>query len=122
MPNVTPRTNEPARLEGVKQLHDSLKHLTTLSTGSIVLTVAFLEKLFSNPEWKGIIIISILAFVGSLFCSVTGMLLQSIDTMNIENVGKSHDIESIGKFMAISYYLFFAGVLALAVFFLKNFL
>ena len=31
---------------------DYLKHLTTLSTGSILLIATFLEKLFSQPRWK----------------------------------------------------------------------
>jgi len=114
-------TETTPQLEGVKQLHDSLKHLTTLTTGSIVVTVTFLEKLFINPEWKTMVVVSMLSFLASLFCSVTGMLLQSIDTMNIESIGCSHDFDRIGKFMAISYYTFFIGIVTLGIFFLKNF-
>jgi hypothetical protein len=35
--------------ESVKMQYDGFKHLTTLNTGSILLLVAFLERVFSNP-------------------------------------------------------------------------
>ena len=120
MPAV-PKSKNKESLEGVKQLFDSLKHMTTLSTGSIALLVVVIEKLFSNPEWKFLVVVAVLIFLVSIFCSVTGMFVQSIDTMNIEGSGKERYFERVGKLMAISYYSFFLGVASMVVFFLKNF-
>ena len=60
--------------EGGKLFFDLMKHLTTLSTGSLLLLVAFLEKLFPNPccRWM---IISVLC---SLLLSVLGSLLAML--------------------------------------------
>jgi hypothetical protein len=38
--------------EGNKLFYDVFKHLTTLSTGSILILVAFLENLFVDPQYK----------------------------------------------------------------------
>jgi hypothetical protein len=46
---------------------DYLKHLTTLSTGAILLMATFLEKLFAHPHWK-------LAAAGSLFFLLVSLL------------------------------------------------
>jgi len=113
-----------AELEGYKQFHDSLKQLTTLSTGAIGLVIIFVEKLFVTPEWKWAVILALLLLVAALFCSVTGMFLQSIETINKENNSKSYndsDWERIGKFMALSYYSFFGAIVFIGVFFAKNF-
>ena len=46
-------------MEGNKLLYDTLKHLTTLCTGSIIILVAFLEKIFLNAEWKFLVSITV---------------------------------------------------------------
>lgn len=43
---------EKAQEEGNKLLYDTTKHLATLCTGSLLLLVTFLEKLFTSPLWK----------------------------------------------------------------------
>jgi len=48
----TEKDSEKADQEGEKLYFDSMKHLTTLSTGSVLLLVTFLEKLFSSPRWR----------------------------------------------------------------------
>lgn len=114
-----------ANLEGYKQFHDSLKQMATLSTGAIGLVVAFVEKLFPEPEWKWAIAIALLLLVTSLFLAVTGMFLQAIETMNKEAAGDAKDFRSawerVGKFMALSFYSFFLGVVFIGVFFARNY-
>ena len=113
-----------AGLEGYKQFHDSLKQLTTLSTGAIGLVIIFVEKIFPAPEWKWAVVLTLLLLVISLYCSVTGMFFQSIETMNKESGGERYQgdrWERIGKFMALSYYAFFGAVVCIGVFFTKNF-
>ncbi|MEO7621483.1 MAG: hypothetical protein ABIS30_00330 [Gallionella sp.] len=113
-----------AGLEGYKQFHDSLKQLTTLSTGAIGLVIIFVEKIFPTPEWKWAVVLTLILLVASLFCSVTGMFLQSLETMNKENIGDDYRDDRwgrIGNFMALSYYLFFGAVLFIGIFFAKNY-
>jgi O-antigen/teichoic acid export membrane protein len=75
MSDVKPETDrEKSDEEGEKLFFESMKHLTTLSTGSILLLVTFLEKLFSNPRWKALIAVTLVSFVVSIVCSVSSML------------------------------------------------
>ncbi len=50
------------RAEGNKLLHDTMKQLITISSGSILILIALLEKLFKSPQWG--ISSSCLRFVG----------------------------------------------------------
>jgi hypothetical protein len=59
------------KLEQTKAYIEYLKHLTTLSTGSILLIATFLEKLFSRPLWKTAVVISIAGFIISVLASIT---------------------------------------------------
>src|SRR5437867_4460745 len=61
---------EKKRAEMSKFVHDYFKHLTTLSTGAIIIIVAFLEKLFSQPKWKALVGVGIVAFLMSVVSSV----------------------------------------------------
>jgi hypothetical protein len=51
-------------------LYDYLKHLGTLSTGSILLITGFLEKLFKQPEWKVLVGVSLVGFMLTVVFSV----------------------------------------------------
>ena len=113
-----------ARLEGFKQFHDSLKHLTTLNTAAIGLVVIFIEKLFPAPQWKPLVLVSLRLLVVSLFFSVSAMLFQAIETIQKEAAEAEYRNDSwdrIGNFMGLSYYSFFGAVLLLGVFFSKNY-
>lgn len=50
--------------------YDYFKHLTTLSTGTILIIIAFLEKIFTDPRGTVFALISIIAFV---FCLVASL-------------------------------------------------
>ncbi len=56
--------------EKFKLVSDYLKHLTTLSTGSIVLLAAFLERLFVQPRWRPSVVIALCGFMVSVVASV----------------------------------------------------
>ena len=49
---------QTAHEESWKLQYDIYKHLTTLSTGSILLLITFLEKLFARPIWKWLVIVA----------------------------------------------------------------
>ncbi len=109
------------KTEGIKQLYDSLKHMTTLSTGSLLLVVTFLEKLFTNPEWKFTVTASLLLLVVTIFLSVSGMFFASLGVRDIEDGDKTKWPDRAMDCMGYGYFSFFSGLLVLSVFFIKNF-
>ena len=64
-------------LEKMKEIQrmefDYFKHLTTLSAGSILILVAFLEKVFSNPIGKAWVVVSVCCFVLCLISSLRAL-------------------------------------------------
>lgn len=110
--------NQKANEESWKLRYDTYKHLTTLSTGSILLLVTFLEKLFVRPTWKGLVIIS--------FCLLVITVLASLVVMNV-TVGFIREIEiekkdekQGGVFVAIALISFLLGIISLIIFAVKN--
>ncbi len=67
---AAPPQDSPSNFtEGSKLLHDTFKHLTTLSTGSILLMVTLIQNLFKDKELQG------MAFMGFAFaCFIVAML------------------------------------------------
>jgi hypothetical protein len=64
-------------LESLKHDYDTYKHLTTLSTGAIVILSTFLEKVIEHPEWKRAVVVSIVCFFISVGFSVASMFRLS---------------------------------------------
>jgi len=64
-------------LEKLKEIQrmefDYFKHLGTLSTGSILILVAFFEKVFSDPTGEAWIVISVICFVLCIADSLLAM-------------------------------------------------
>lgn len=102
-----------------KHLFDYLKHMTTLSTGSILLQLAFLEKVFSQPRWKGLVAISLVSFSASIIGAVvvhTTLMGTHIDSAKWERTEKR-----VVAFALLSVWLgFLAGVVTLVIFALRN--
>src|ERR1700742_2087223 len=72
--------------ESEKLFFESMKHITTLTTSSLVLLVTFLEKIFKdNRHWQGLVAITFASFIVSIICSVSSML-QSANY--VRNEGK----------------------------------
>ena len=94
---------EEIKIKELELLHDYLKHLTTLSTGSILLIVAFLEKLFPNPEWKFLVAVALLGFT---IVIVLALLLQFFvlqdmdpDTPSFETIARPCFLTLAGSFL-----------------------
>ena len=66
-------------IERYKSIFDYLKHLTTLSTGSIILISAFLEKLFVKPNWKFLVAIALGSFMTSVVAAVVTHTILAFD-------------------------------------------
>lgn len=115
----TKKNSEKSDQEGEKLYFDSMKHLTTLNTGSVLLLVTFMEKFFNNPRWKSLIAVSLVSFVISILCSVSSMF-QSAN--HIKYSGKFRRLET--RIKSVVYYssliTFLVGIIGLVIFALRN--
>lgn len=107
------------RLEYVSSVIDYLKHLTTLSTGSIVLMATFWEKLSAKPEWKSAVTISITGFIVSILSA------SIVHTFFVLFVLPGKEEPEVIKFVGgmsllFTWSGFLAGVVGLAAFTIKN--
>ena len=112
-----------AEEEGWKLHHDTSKHITTLSTGSILILIAFLEKMFPQPRLKGLIILALAFFVVSIVASVMAMACIASYVRDQESVGRFS--EKTGFFLTKVFYVsgftgFVAGIATLIFFALEN--
>ena|ERR1043165_3005906 len=116
-PSSDPETEEQRRTHD--RLIEYLKHLTTLSTGTIVLQIAFLEKLFPHPRWKALIVVSLMSLSVSVLGSVAAytMLLGQTPTELSER-----QTEILAGLMVSVWAGFLLGILILGVFGVKNLL
>ena len=107
-------------IESLKIAYDLFKHLTTLSTGSLLLLATLLEKFFKAPHWSALIGVTFAAFAVSLAGSLALMFVIS---QGIAGSGKTDEkIDALGitgVLLAVGGFL--TGIAALIVFTLKNF-
>jgi hypothetical protein len=110
--------NNTRILESLKHDYDAYKHLTTLSTGSILIRTTFLDKIFKNPEWKCLIIFCLIFFVLSIIGCVASLFGISA-SMN-SRVKISKIVSNIFMYMALVGFLL--GLISLVVFSIINLL
>jgi hypothetical protein len=106
-------------IEAYKMAFDYVKHISTLCTGSILLIAGLLEKLFSNPEWKICVAISLIAFLLAIVSSIVAQagIIEMIDKE--ETIGKW--AWPTAGFGIVGMYLFFlTGLTSFLLFALKN--
>ena len=72
-----PTAEQKAQQESIKLYFEYYKHLTTLSTGAIIILSTFLEKLFKNPKEIVFVKWSLIFFIISVISSVTLMGYQA---------------------------------------------
>lgn len=106
-------------IEAYTTVFDYLKHLTTLSTGSILLIVAFLEKLFTKPECKACVVVSLCGFVGSILACLVSQAGV------IEQIDSRHGVASWAHPLAfwslvVAWAAFLTGIISLTVFAIVN--
>jgi hypothetical protein len=115
---MTYSEDEKKLAEESKLAHDYFKHLTTLSTGSILLIATFLDKLFAQPEWKFFVGIAIVAFLISIICSI---IIQAIILETMYDRPTVGMLKILGMLAIIgSWSGFLIGVMSLGIFALKN--
>jgi len=107
-----------------KDLVEYLKYLTTLSTGSIILQIAFLEKVFPHPKWKALLVASLLFFTLSIIASIvlytTIVVPGLVDRTSFS--GFFRDLTIRLWTLSVTWAGFLLGILALVIFALRNLL
>ena len=110
---------EKARAEGWKLHYDTCKHLTTLSTGSILIMVTFIEKLFAKPSWKELIGFAFVSFVLSIITAAMAMIGIGESVRQRGHFSKFDKLWDYAT-VVVSFLSFFVGIICLVVFALKN--
>src|SRR5262249_12965463 len=109
-------------IESFKYWADYLKHLTTLSTGSILLITTFLEKLFEHPQWKCAAVISLCGFLSAVMCAVLCFSWMAIASHKWDQDGPH--CETTRKWDVVSLYVawigFLVGMIFLTIFAIRN--
>ncbi|HEY5603479.1 MAG TPA: hypothetical protein VIM41_10240 [Gammaproteobacteria bacterium] len=102
-------------IEKLKLLHDHTKHVTTLSTGAILILVAFYEKLPKIPVAHKLIPVSLLFFV---ICILSATLAQIVVVVSHSNEDKEYEkntLEFTDKVFLASWVTFAAGMVTLCI-------
>jgi hypothetical protein len=111
---------QPKSPEYASAYFDYLKHLSTLSTGSIVLEIAFLDKAFSHPHWKAFAVISLVAFTVSVVGSV---ILYTLGLNHSIGQFKGEGAQVVGCWsLMVTWAGFLGGITALTIFAIRNIL
>jgi hypothetical protein len=109
------------KLESYRAERDFYKHLTTLSTASVVLIATFLVKVFPNPEWKELVNISMSGFAVSVVGCAVMYALAVLDTDSELSLHKQMPTRWV-SWLPITAGLggFFVGIATLAAFAIHN--
>jgi len=110
-----------SEIEIYKLEFEYLKHLTTISTGSILLLVAFLDKIFTQAKCKSAIAVSLISFLLSIIlCAISQATIieKASEKDNLTWRNKIQNL-TVGLFLfaLLSYVI---GVISLVAFGLKN--
>ena len=113
-----------ARLEQMKAEIDYVKYLSALSTGAIVLMIAFVKDVFSDPAATNFLLTSLTSFGGVVLSSIvflTGSLLEKWE--DSLGKGRASNIVNLQAGALIGAWgCFIIGVATLLVFAFQNFL
>lgn len=105
--------------EHAKNFFEYLRHLTTLSTGAILLLTAFLEKIFPHPKWKAVVVGSLASFCVAVVASVLTYTVMIYRAPG----GPSDKLDAVaGCSLYTTWIGFLTGILLLTIFAIKNIL
>lgn len=111
---------EKANEESFKLGYDFFKHITTLSTGTLLFLITFIEKIFQNPSWKFLVSVCFVSLVISIISSLITMFFT---TQIVADFGELERNET--KIAQWSFFIclgfFVLGVFSFVLFALINF-
>lgn len=109
-----------ANEEGVKLYYDTCKHVTTLSTGAVLLLAAFIGKIAPTPHWSFLVVLTPCSFIASMFFSVFAMLRFAEIVRSMGKLSEQHFRTSY-RIFRFSLWCFAWGILCLVSFAIINF-
>ncbi|MGD0037968.1 MAG: hypothetical protein ABSC53_11835 [Bacteroidota bacterium] len=108
-------------IESFKSMSDYLKYLTGLSTGTVVLLTAFLEKIFTQPVWKFLVSVSLSSLMISVVTSVIAQTMLVFMLSHPDPELSSRKVVNVFIIaLLLTWIAFMVGILSLTVFTLKN--
>jgi heme/copper-type cytochrome/quinol oxidase subunit 2 len=110
---------KPERLHEVADFYDYLKHLTTLSTGSVVVLVTFAEKFTKAPKWNFLFGVSLSFFLASVVFSLVCMLFV-LSARRYEDHEPDWENNIIISTFLLTGFCLIIGVLSLTIFGILN--
>jgi hypothetical protein len=118
---LTPEQRHQRDLASYGYEQDLYKHIATLSTGAIVILIAFLEKIATNPYWRPLVSVSLAAFAVSLVAVVWMQLLSVLHVSRHPDERPSTAVR-FGRIaiLACGFGGFLVGIAALMLFGIKN--
>jgi hypothetical protein len=109
------------KMESYAAERDLYKHITTLSTGSIVLMTAFLDRLFAHPDWSWLAGLAFGGFTVSVLGSVIMHVLSTIHTDSEAELDAMMPSAWVGGLLiTVAFGGFVVGVCSLAAFAARN--
>jgi hypothetical protein len=108
---------EKANEEANKLFYDVFKHLTTLSTGSILILATFLESFFTDPQWKALIVVSLVSFIVCIVSAVLMMFFQAGAVLVLKE--QTNRVEKTSFFVTMASFLL--GIISFVAFAVVNF-
>jgi len=102
-----------------KVMFDYFKHLTALSTGSVLLLVTLLEKLFKDPLWKPLIVAAYVGFTLSILAALIAMIVVASFVGHPGN-RTERSLGVFGVAATLALVTFFMGIGCLVTFAIKN--
>lgn len=118
--NMAQKDLHEDRVERMKLLYDLTKHITTLSTGTLLLMAGLLEKIFKAPVWKPLATGAFLSFAASVVASLIAML--GFAMYSRATFRTSDDPVKMGlNVFPVALALFIFGVSLFTIFVCKNF-
>jgi len=105
--------------EAEKLRYDFFKHLTTLSSGAIIITGTVVSALLDEPVWLEVVGVSCCLFLISILGSLTGMVFK-IQGVEINEKLDRGDASLFRKATFVSLFGFYFGICSLILFFWLN--
>jgi ABC-type Fe3+-siderophore transport system permease subunit len=111
---------QKARQESLKLLFEVYKHITTLSTGAIVIIATLLEKLFKSPQEVYLVATAVSFFLAAVVSSLIMMAHLAVEQQLNRKINLLDRIAKRALYI-MSPLFFCLGVFCLVVFSAKNF-
>jgi hypothetical protein len=119
--DLTPEQTHQRDLASYGYEQDLYKHIATSSTGAIVILSAFLERIATNPHWRQLVAVSLVAFAVSLL-GVVWMQLLSVLHVSRHPDEEPSKLVVFGRttLLVCGFGGFVVGIAALTLFGIKN--